>query len=82
MESPFTEQIPGAFHGQLGLSNTSRSKKQEGSQWLIRGLKPKFSTLQNGADSWDDMALSPDLGREVSLQSGEFLKKGGIGIHE
>ena len=28
------------------------------------------------------MPLSPDLGGKVSLQAGEFLDEGGIGIHE
>ena len=82
MESPLSEEIPGAFQGKLGLSDACWPKKKERSQRLVRRLKSKFTTFQNGTNSRDDMALSPDLGRKVFLQAREFLKKGRIGIHE
>ena len=82
VERPLSEKIPGTFKGQFSFPDAGRSKEQEGTQRLVRGLKAQFSAFQDRTDSRNDMALSLDPGGKVSLQAGEFLDEGGIGNHE
>ena len=67
-------EVFGEGYGDLGFADAGGTDEEERTFWAIRMRQIQFPTLENRADTREDMVLSFDVGFEVVLQIAELVE--------
>ena len=73
-----SEKTAGEFQRQFRLPHPGRTEKEERAERFPLRLQSKLAAFQHGTHAGNDVALAPDLGRQMRFKTGEIFNEEGF----